>query len=279
MVSTWKQTVEAKGAYKRLDKLFSEYEEEKPLKLQAPKGALRLESVNFRIGEKQILFNVSFRLDPGEVLCIIGPSGSGKTTLCRVILGIYSPTSGKVEIDGADIRQWDIEELGKYLGYLPQDVQLFEGTVAENIARLGEIDSEKVIKAAKLAAVHEMILSLPQGYNTEVGERGTRLSGGQRQRIGLARALYGDPKIVVLDEPNSNLDEAGERAFLYSVNTLKQIGTTVIIVSHRPSVFTVSDKVLVLKNGTVFMFGPTKQVLQELMGQQKIQRQAKAKNA
>ncbi len=274
MVATWRQTQEAKGAYKRLDRLLSEIEEKPQLKLPEPEGRVSLENVSFRIGKRQILSNINFQIEPGEAIAIIGPSGSGKTTLCRLMLGIYSPTAGRVKLDGADLSQWNREELGKYIGYLPQDVQLFEGTVAENIARLSEIDSEKVIEAAKLAGVHDMILSLPQGYDTDIGERGMRLSAGQRQRIGLARAFYGDPRFVVLDEPNSNLDEAGEKALLAAIRNLKQKKATVVIVSHRPSVLTVVDKVLVLRGGQIFMFGPTNQVIQALMAQVK---QARAK--
>jgi len=280
MVSTWRNTESAKGAYKRLGSLLEEEEEVPETKLPAPKGRITLESVNFRVGQNQILFNINLQINPGEVVVIIGPSGSGKTTLCRIMLGIYRPTSGRVMIDGAEISQWNRDELGKYIGYLPQDIQLFEGTVSENIARLGEIDSEKVIEAAKIAGAHEMILSLPQGYDTDIGERGMRLSGGQRQKIGIARAFYGDPKIVVLDEPNSNLDDMGERTFLAGVKALKERGVTVVIVSHRASVLSIADKVLVLRNGQIVMFGPTKQVIQALMRQAKAQAQTTAsKNA
>ncbi len=276
MVSTWRSTESAKGAYKRLSNLLEEEEDVPETQLPAPKGSITLDSVNFRIGENQILSNINLQINPGEVVVIIGPSGSGKTTLCRIMLGIYRPTSGRVMIDGADISQWNRDELGRYIGYLPQDIQLFEGTVAENIARLGKINSEKVIEAAKIAGAHEMILSLPQGYDTDIGERGMKLSGGQRQKIGIARAFYGDPKIVVLDEPNSNLDDMGERTFLAGVKALKEKEVTVVIVSHRAAVLSIADKVLVLRNGQVFMFGPTKQVIQALMGQAKAQVQRTA---
>ena len=267
MMSTWRQTQEAKGAYKRLDQLLSEYEEKPETQLPAPKGEVSIEGLNFRIGDRQILSNINLKIEPGEVVVIVGPSGSGKTTLCRIMLGIYQPTTGAVKIDGADISQWDKNELGKFLGYLPQDIQLFEGTVAENIARLGEVNSEEVIKAAKLAGAHETILSLPQGYDTDIGERGAKLSGGQRQKIGIARAFYGEPKLIVLDEPNSNLDDAGEKALVAGLKTLKERKVTIVVVSHRPSVLSIADKVLVLRGGRIVMFGPTKQVLQALMGQ------------
>ena len=267
IMATWKQTQSARGAYKRLDQLLSEYEEKPETKLPAPKGEILVEGVNFRIGDRQILSNINLKIQPGELVVIVGPSGSGKTTLCRIMLGIYKPTAGTVKIDGADILQWDKDELGKFLGYLPQDIQLFEGTVAENIARLGKIDSEEVIKAAKLAGAHEMILSLPQGYDTDIGERGAKISGGQRQKIGIARAFYGEPKFIVLDEPNSNLDDMGEKALVAGLKALKERKSTIVVVSHRPSVLSIADKVLVLKEGRIVMFGPTKQVLQALMGQ------------
>jgi len=280
MVSTWKQTQDARGAYKRLDKLLSETEEIPETKLPAPTGRITLEGVNFKINNKQILYNITFEIEPGDIVIVIGPSGSGKTTLCRIMLGIYKPTSGKVKIDGAEISQWDKDELGKYLGYLPQDIQLFEGTVAENIARLGEINSEKVIEAAKLAGAHEMILSLPQGYDTDIGERGMRLSGGQRQKIGIARAFYGTPRFIVLDEPNSNLDDQGEKALVAGIKKLKEKKISMVLVSHRPSVLSVADKVLVLKDGQIRIYGPTKQVIQTLMGQGRAQSQkAQAEHA
>jgi ABC-type protease/lipase transport system fused ATPase/permease subunit len=199
---------------------------------------------------------------------LIGPSGAGKTSLCRVLLGVWPSTGGKVRLDGADVYSWDQEQLGRYIGYLPQDVELFPGTVSENIARLGHIDSDQVVEAAQKAGVHDLILRLPQGYDTEIGEGGAALSGGQRQRIGLARALYGNPVFVVMDEPNSNLDDAGERALMQTLQMLRQNQTTVVMVTHKPALLSGTDKVLMLKDGQVSMFGPRQEVLQRLMGQQ-----------
>ncbi|MBC7357630.1 MAG: type I secretion system permease/ATPase [Desulfacinum sp.] len=271
MVATWKQTVEARAAYKRLGRLLEDSASESvQTRLPTPQGRVSVQQVGLRIGSREILKGVSFQMDPGEVVAVIGPSGAGKSTLCRVLLGIYPATSGKVTLDGADINQWDRDLLGPHVGYLPQDVQLFNGTVAENIARLGPVDSEKVIETARLAGIHDMVLSLPSGYDTDVGERGNRLSGGQKQRIGLARAFYGIPKFVVLDEPNSNLDDQGERALLEAVKSLKEKGSSVLLVSHRPSILSVADKVLVLKDGQTAMFGPTKEVLAHLMGQPQV---------
>jgi len=272
-ISTWKSMVEARGAWGRLDSLFSQPKPPVSMDLPTPVGHISAEHVSFAIQNTAILRDVSFALEPGESLGLIGPSGAGKSTLCRLLLGIWPASAGKVRLDGSDIFAWEQEKLGPYIGYLPQDVELFSATVAENIARLNTVDPEQVIEAARQAGVHELILSFPAGYDTRIGEGGVVLSGGQRQRIGLARALYGQPKLVVLDEPNSNLDDEGERALVASWPKLKEQGTTLIIVSHKPGLLSTVDKILMLKNGQLAMFGPRDAVFQKLM---EVQAQQKA---
>nr|WP_320115701.1 type I secretion system permease/ATPase [uncultured Desulfuromonas sp.] len=272
-IATWKSMVEARSAWRRLDALFSRSTNEDSMDLPSPKGELTAEHVSFSIQNTTILRDISFQIQPGESLGLIGPSGAGKSTLCRLLLGIWPSTTGSVRLDGADVYAWDQERLGPYIGYLPQDVELFPGTVAENISRLNEVSSEDVIAAAQQAGVHELILTLPGGYDTRIGEGGIVLSGGQRQRIGLARALFGKPKLVILDEPNSNLDDEGEKALLASWPTLKEQGTTLIVVSHKPGLLAGVDKILMLRNGQLAMFGPRDAVFQKLM---EVQAQQKA---
>jgi ATP-binding cassette subfamily C exporter for protease/lipase/ATP-binding cassette subfamily C protein EexD len=214
--------------------------------------------------EKMILINIAFDLAPGEALAVIGPSAAGKSTLARLLTGVWAPTTGIVRLDGADVAYWPRKDLGPSIGYVPQDVELFDGSVADNIARLGTVDSEAVVAAAKRAGAHEMILGLPEGYDTPVGEQGGRLSPGQRQRIALARALYGNPRLVVLDEPNSNLDGAGEVALAQALVRLRKEGVTSVVVTHRPSLIGHVDKVLVLNAGRVQHFGPARDVLESL---------------
>ncbi|MBW2187462.1 MAG: type I secretion system permease/ATPase [Deltaproteobacteria bacterium] len=264
-IATWKSMVEARGAWKRLDALFGQQSGQEAMDLPSPTGQLSAEHVSFAIQNTAILRDISFSLEPGESLGLIGPSGAGKSTLCRLLLGIWPATAGKVRLDGADIYTWEQEKLGPYIGYLPQEVELFSGTVADNIARLCEVDSEKIIAAAKQAGAHELILGFPHGYDTRIGDGGVVLSGGQRQRLGLARALYGNPKLVVLDEPNSNLDDEGEQALIASWPKLKQQGTTLIVVSHKPGLLSGVDKILMLKNGQLALFGPRDAVFQKLM--------------
>ena len=218
-------------------------------------------------GRVPVVRGVSFELAAGEALGIVGPSASGKSTLARAILGIWPAANGKVRVDGADIFTWDREELGPYLGYLPQDIELFDGSISQNICRFGELDAQKIVTAAKLAGVHELILNLPDGYDTIIGSSSGALSGGQRQRIGLARAVYGSPRLLVLDEPNSNLDDQGERELVTALQRIKAEGSTVVVISHRTMVLHAMDKLLVMKDGTAVSFGPKDQVLASLMGQ------------
>ncbi len=262
LVASWRGLVEARGAWRRLDELLSKNPPAAPAtELPAPAGRLEVEAVLFRIENRIIVRNASFRLAPGESLGIIGPSASGKSTLARLLVGVWQPAAGVVRLDGADVAAWPREKLGPHIGYLPQDVELFTGTVAENIARLGDPDGAQVISAAQRAHVHELILRLPKGYDSEVGEGGQSLSPGQRQRIALARALYGDPRLVVLDEPNANLDHDGEQALLRSLHALKEEGVTLVIIAHRPSLLHAVDKLLVLRDGVIEACGPRSEIM------------------
>lgn len=235
------------------------------MELPAPTGDIRVSGVHYLVPStrKPVLANIQFELPPGESLGVVGPSASGKSTLLRLMTGAWPCTSGSVRLDGADIHAWPRGKLSHYIGYLPQDVELFSGTIRENIARMAEGDPQMVVQAAKIAGAHEMILALPNGYDTQIGTNGHNLSGGQSQRIGIARALYGEPRLVVLDEPNSNLDSAGEEALLVTLSALKANGTTVVIVAHRPSILQNVDKMLALRaNGTMDIFGSRADVMQ-----------------
>jgi PrtD family type I secretion system ABC transporter len=264
LIGGWKSLVEARGAYKRLAELIdAEPKGANPMDLPPPEGMLAAENLvfGFRGQDLPIIRRVSFKLEAGESLAIVGPSGAGKSTLARLLVGVWHPISGSVRLDGGDIRSWPRERLGPHVGYLPQNVEIFAGTVSENIARLGEINSRDVIKAAVRANAHEMILALPKGYDTQVGEGGALLSAGQRQRVALARALYGDPRLVVLDEPNSNLDAAGESALAKAIRLLKSEGVTLVVITHRLPLLAAVDKVMVFMNGTIEKFGPLAEVL------------------
>lgn len=264
LITTWTQWGSAQDAWKRIDEALTMPERPySDIALPAPKGELTLENLSGGPPHIQVSYvqNVNLRIPAGASVAIVGPSASGKSTLLRMIAGVWLPRDGVVRIDGADIRHWRREHLGPYIGYLPQDVELIEGTIAENIARHGELDSEKIVEAAKAAGVHEMILQLSEGYNHQVGVGGAYLSGGQRQRVALARALYGNPPLLILDEPNANLDEAGEIALDQALQGLRKRGQTVLIVSHRPTAIRNCDLMLMMQSGQVTLYGPRDQVL------------------
>jgi ATP-binding cassette subfamily C exporter for protease/lipase len=267
IVTQWQSVVNVRDAWSRLDQLLAALPVRPPsMSLPAPHGDLTVEALVAAAPGSQvpILRGVAFGLSAGEVLAVVGPSASGKTTLARLLVGLWPAASGKVRLDGVDVFTWDKSELGPHLGYLPQGVELFDGTLAENIARFGEVEMHKVEAAARAVGLHETILALPQGYDSPVGREGAMLSGGQRQRVGLARALYGDPMFVVLDEPNSSLDEAGDAALASAILQLKARGTTLVIMTHRASVLAVADKMLVLHDGQTRAFGPRDEVLAAL---------------
>ncbi|MOA04591.1 Type I secretion system ATP-binding protein PrsD [compost metagenome] len=246
--------------------------------LPAPKGQISFEQVSASPpGQRAAtLHMVNFSLAAGEVLGVLGASGSGKSTLARVLVGVWPTLGGTVRLDGADIHRWNRDDLGPYIGYLPQDIELFSGSIAQNIARFREADAHKVVEAAQQAGVHELILRLPQGYDTVLGEDGSGLSGGQKQRVALARALYGQPSLVVLDEPNSNLDTVGEAALAGAIAQMKAQGTSVILVTHRSCALAQADKLLVLNDGRLQAFGPSQEVLKALSGAQEQQREKAA---
>ena len=267
IVSQWQNVVNVRSAYERLDNLLAQVpQREAGMALPAPQGALRVEGLVAGApgNPAPILKGVSFALQPGEVLAVVGPSASGKTTLARMLVGLWPAVSGKVRLDGADVHTWNKNELGPHVGYLPQGVELFDGSVAENIARFGEVDTAKVEAAARAVGLHDFILALPKGYDNPVGREGAMLSGGQRQRIGLARAIYDNPAFVVLDEPNSSLDEQGDAALASAIAQLKSRGTTFVVMTHRTSVLGVADKMLVLNDGQTQLFGPRDDVLKAL---------------
>lgn len=267
MIGVWKQFISARSQYQRLNQVLTSIAEEpERMSLPAPTGQVTADNLLVAApgSRNPIIKGVSFQVKPGSMVGVVGPSASGKSTLARAILGIWPSMGGKMRLDGADVYGWLREELGPYVGYLPQDIELFEGSISDNIARFGEVNPDLVVRAARMAGVHEMILSLPDGYDTIIGATGGGLSGGQRQRIGLARAIYGNPKLVVLDEPNSNLDDQGEAALAVALKALKQTGATVFVITHRANVLSVVDQLMVLKDGTLAMFGERDQVMAEL---------------
>ncbi|MFC3291379.1 type I secretion system permease/ATPase [Modicisalibacter luteus] len=267
MISSWKGFVGARSSYQRIEELLTQQPEDlQYMSLPAPRGDMAVEGMAAVPpgGKLSTLRGVNFSVSAGEHIGIVGPSAAGKSTLARVLLGIWPVQAGKVRLDGADIAHWNRDELGPYVGYLPQDIELFDGTISENIARFGDVDPDKVIEAARKAGVHDMILRLPEGYDTRIGASSGMLSGGQRQRIGLARALYGNPVLVILDEPNSNLDDVGERALTQTLQRLKEQHVTLFVISHRTNVLKSVDKLLVLKDGQVSLFGERDEVLAKL---------------
>jgi PrtD family type I secretion system ABC transporter len=267
LIGSWRGFLSARDAYQRLGDLLAEFPaREAGLPLPVPRGEVQLEAVTAVPpgGRQPVLRNVSLQIAAGQVVGVVGPSGAGKSSLARLLVGVWPAAGGSVRLDGADIMHWDKARLGPYMGYLPQDVELFDGTIAENIARFGEVDADRVIEAARLAGVHDMILRFPNGYDTQIGVGGAVLSGGQRQRIGLARAVYGLPVLVVLDEPNSNLDDIGEAALVQAIQALKAAGRTVVMITHRTNVLATVDNLLVLRDGQVLLFGPRDEVLARL---------------
>ncbi|MBO8092658.1 MAG: type I secretion system permease/ATPase [Prosthecochloris sp.] len=277
MVTTWKQFVQARQSFFRLENLLSD---DDPVTTSRSSGDIRGEirveelSATAQQGSVPILHGISTTFRPGELVAIIGPSGSGKSTFARCLTGIWPETKGRVLIDGIDVRQWDRSVLGPRLGYLPQDVELFDGSFAENIARFSEIDPDRVIKASTMTGIHEMLLRFPEGYDTQIGAGGRMLSGGQRQRVALARALYGDPPVLVLDEPNAHLDETGEKALNEALRRMASEGKTVILITHRPAVLNLVDRIVVMHEGHITDDGPRNDVLRKMATKQKSSVQA-----
>ncbi len=271
VIASWKSFTNAKMAYHKLNDLLLEFpEEDDKLVLPEPKGIIRFEGVVTipPLGEKAVLKGISLQINSGEMVGIIGPSAAGKSSFVKCAVGVWSPSGGNIRIDGADISQYDSVKLGKHIGYLPQDIELFEGTIAQNIARFNfDATDEDIITAAKLSGTHELILNLPHGYGSRVGVSGMSLSGGQKQRIGLARAMYGNPKMVILDEPNSNLDDAGEYALMMALRVLKDKGVTVIFVTHKTNLVGLADKLILMQDGLVTQYDHTQKVLNILSGE------------
>ena len=269
VISMWKHVVTARDAYFRLNALLANIPAKRPgMSMPAPKGLLSVEAVIAGAPNSNvpIIHGVTFLVPSGSVVAIVGPSASGKTTLARLVVGVWPTASGKVRLDGVDIFPWNKDELGPHVGYLPQDIELFDGTLAENIARFGHVDMMQVETAARAVGLHETIMNMPDGYESAVGDDGCFLSGGQRQRVGLARAIYGNPRLLVLDEPNSSLDDAGERALVQTLLDLKAQGTTILVITHRSSVLAAVDLMLLLVEGKVKAYGPRDEVLAALQG-------------
>jgi ATP-binding cassette subfamily C exporter for protease/lipase len=279
VIGVWKTYSTTRSAYERLVALLAANPERSAgMELPKPLGAIAIEGVSAAPPGSQVVVikGLNIAIAPGDVVGVIGPSGSGKSTLARLLVGVWPAFAGKVRLDGADIFTWNKGELGPHIGYLPQDIELFAGSVSDNIARFGDVEPDKVVEAARRAGVHDLILHLPQGYDTLLGDGGAGLSGGQRQRIGLARAMYGDPSVIVLDEPNSNLDDVGELALVQAIGDLRQRGKTIVLITHRTSAIGVTNKLLLLRDGVAEMFGPTQQVLAALQEANQKQAQAQA---
>jgi ATP-binding cassette subfamily C protein/ATP-binding cassette subfamily C protein EexD len=266
-VSQWRTFVFTRNAYRRLSEIMAGNDiPDTPMPLPELIGEVTIDKLIVIPpgAETPVLMNISLSVTPGTALGLIGPSGSGKSSLARALVGVWRPHAGSIRYDGAELTQWDPEQLGPYLGYMPQDVELFSGTVADNISRFQQADSTTVVEAALKAGVHELILEFPDGYNTQLGENGYALSGGQRQRIALARALYGEPKVLILDEPNANLDTEGEQALAEALTKAKKSGQAIVVISHRASLLSIVDNVAVLKDGVLLRFGERDSVLAEL---------------
>ena len=264
IVGSWSGFIQARKAFESLELILKQYPaKSSEIELFAPSGKITLKKLIALTPklDREILKGLKAEFLPGQVTVIIGPSGSGKSTLARCLVGIWPDIQGSVLLDNTSIVKWDREQLGPHIGYLPQDIELFDGTIAENIARFYELDSEKVIEAAKKSGIHEMVLRFPKGYDTPIGEAGSLLSGGQRQRIGLARAMYGNPQIMVLDEPNANLDDVGERALVEAIQSMKQSGKTVFLITHRLNILSIADQILVMRDGKISHHGPRDEVL------------------
>jgi PrtD family type I secretion system ABC transporter len=268
-IGNWRMVVSARHAYRRLKELMgNRMEDRSPMRLPAPMGRVSVERVIVVPpgAEEPSLKRVSFELDPGDAVGVIGPTGAGKSSLARILVGVWRPYDGSVRLDGAELGNYDTEELGRFIGYLPQDVELFDGTVGENISRFAEDAApEDIVAAARLASVHDMILRLPDGYDAMIGEGGRRLSGGQRQRIALARALYRQPSLIVLDEPNASLDAEGDQALGAAIRSMKELGKTVIVMAHRPSAIASVDKLIMLRDGQIEAFGNKDDVLKQVL--------------
>jgi ATP-binding cassette subfamily C protein EexD len=267
LVGTWKSFVSARQAYNKLHNLLEEFpEEEEKISLPEPKGLITMENVVVAppLSQTPVLKGINLRIEPGLTVGVIGPSAAGKSSIAKTIVGVWRTAAGHVRIDGAEISQYNRDELGRHIGYLPQDIELFEGTIAENIARFRDDDPAKIIEAAKISGTHDLIVHLPDGYDTKVGPGGMNLSGGQKQRIGLARAVYDNPKIIVLDEPNSNLDEAGEYALMMALRVLKQKGSTIVFITHKRNILALADTIAYVMEGQVKMYGPRDDVLKAL---------------
>ncbi|MFN2357732.1 MAG: type I secretion system permease/ATPase [Desulfotignum sp.] len=264
-ISALKQTSGAKTAYDNLQQLLTNAAKQQTQSLATLEGDLKVDNIRLDIHDTTVLQDVAFHLKPGEFMGLVGPNGAGKTSLCRLILGMWSPTQGQVTLDGNDVTILDNESLGRFLGYLPQNVELFSGSISENIARMGEVEDREVVEAAENAGAHDVILALAAGYDTDIGESGGSISGGQRQRVGLARALYKHPRLVILDEPDANLDEAGETALMAALKHLKQMGTTTIMITHKPQLLQAVDKILILQNGRMAGFGDKEKMFGQMM--------------
>ncbi|MGV6875750.1 type I secretion system permease/ATPase [Pseudochelatococcus sp. B33] len=264
IVKQWKSYVSSSLAYHNVQEMFRNAEDTADrVLLPPPEGALSLRGVILEHQQTRriILRNITFDIDPAEAVAVIGPSGSGKSTLMRAIVGVLPPVMGEIRLDGAELKHWQVEQLGSYIGYVPQEVDLMAGTIAQNICRFGKRNDDAIVEAAKLVGAHELILQLSDGYNTRIDLEGGGLSGGQRQRIALARAVYGEPALLVLDEPNSNLDAAGEQALIRAIRECKRLGMTVIIVTHKAQILAVMDKVMFINGGTISQYGPRDEVM------------------